>query len=107
MSVLVAEGSDLSGDEVSRVATLTSPESFELTVCAVIDMGGLGTPNVANHSRVGGVLLLFACLAIFSTTAASGTGCVYLSEIPKPDLKSVGRDLDTPNHLDIVVRAGS
>ena len=76
-----------------------------VTVVADFGMGAMGTQDLAGNPGLGGGLVFFACLATFCTTASSATGYVYLSEIPKQDLraKSAGWGLAIPNLFNIMV----
>lgn len=78
---------------------------YMVTVAADFGMGAMGTQNIAGNTGLGTGLVFFACLATFSTTASSATGYVYLSEIPKQDLraKTAGWGLAIPNLFNIIV----
>lgn len=78
---------------------------YMVTVCADFGMGAVGMHDVAGDSRLGSLLVFFACIATFSTTSSSAIGYAYLAEIPKQDLraKSSGWGLAIPNFFSIMV----
>jgi MFS family permease len=77
---------------------------YMVTVLADFGMGAMGTQDIAGNKSLGSALVFFACLATFCTTAGSATGYIYLSEIPKQDLraKSAGWGLAIPNLFNIM-----